>query len=140
MKLEPAILDVLFPSVQAQILRSLFGASKTQRHVRELMRETNLALSTVQDELRKLNAVGLLTTRSNGYHRFYHANGGHPLFHEIRRIVAMSERLPRTKRSALLRTERSNRRKKHRGPRRASGLRADRTGVSWNLFSRRGKT
>jgi predicted transcriptional regulator len=140
MKLEPTILDVLFPKVRAQILRSLFGDSKKQCHVRELTRETDLALSTVQDELRKLNAIELLTTHSNGYHRFYRANGGHPLFPEIRRIVSMSERLPRTKRAALLRTPRSNRKKKRHRPGKGIGLRPDRTGVNWNLFSARSKT
>ena len=136
MRSEQKILDVLFPKVRAQILRSLFGASRKPRYVRELTRETDLALSTVQDELRKLHATGLLTSHSNGFHRFYLANGGHPLFHELRRIVEMSERLPRTKRSALLRKQHAYGQKRRR-LRRANVLRVDRSGVNWNLLSPR---
>ncbi len=105
------------------------------------MRETDLALRTVQDELRKLNALGLVSSYSNGYHRFYLANGRHPLFQEIRRIVEMSERLPRTKRSALAPKRRSIGQKKRRRLKRASHLRPDRSGVNWHLFqTRRDKT
>ena len=68
---EATILEVLFPKVRAEILRALFGGSRERRYVRELMRETGLALCTVQDELRKLSGIGLVTSYSNGYHRFY---------------------------------------------------------------------
>jgi len=46
---EVTLLDVLFPKVRAEILRALFRNSNDRRYVRELMRETGLALSTVQD-------------------------------------------------------------------------------------------
>jgi hypothetical protein len=47
---------------------------------------SGLALHTVQEELRKLSAVGLITSWSNGYHRFYRGNRDHPLFAPLRRI------------------------------------------------------
>ena len=103
MRSERAALDILFPKVRAEILRLLFGPARKRRHVRELMRNSGVALSTVQDELRKLSALGLLATYSDGYHRFYSPNGGHPLSLALHRIVEISERLPRTQRSALLR-------------------------------------
>jgi hypothetical protein len=62
--------------------------------VRELMNLSGLALCTVQDELRKLGAVGLLTSWSNGYQRYYKANRAHPLFADLLRIVHRSGRLP----------------------------------------------
>jgi hypothetical protein len=64
---------------------------------------SGLALCTVQDELRKLSAIGLITSWSNGYQRFYRANRDHPLFLELLRIVQLSARLPQTKYSALRR-------------------------------------
>jgi len=97
------MLDVLFPQVRAAILRLLFATPMKQRYVRELMSLSGLALCTVQDELRKLNTVGLVTSWSNGYHRFYGANQKHPLFPELARIVQMSKRLPRAKHAALFR-------------------------------------
>ncbi len=96
MRPERAILDVLFPIVRAKLLRALLAAPLKQRYVRELMNLSGLALHTVQDELRKLSAVGLVTSWSNGYHRFYRANRDHPLFAPLRRIVEISAQLPAT--------------------------------------------
>jgi predicted transcriptional regulator len=107
MKSERAILDVLFPNVRAALLRLLFVAPQKQRYVRELMNLSGLALCTVQDELRKLTAIGVLTSWSNGYHRFYRANRNHPLFLELLRVVQISARLPRTRHSELHRQRRS---------------------------------
>lgn len=106
-QLERAILDVLFPKVRAQLLRLLFDLPQKQRYVRELANMSGLALCTTQDELRKLTAVGLLTSWSNGYHRFYRANKKHPVFPQLVRLVQLSARLPQTKHSALNRQRRS---------------------------------
>jgi len=87
-------LDVLFPRVRAELLRLLFVEPAQQRYVRELMNMSGLALHTIQDELRKLTAVGLIVTWSNGYHRFYRANQDHPLFGSLFHIVRGSAKLP----------------------------------------------
>ncbi len=137
MKLEPAILDVLFPKVRAEILRSLFGGSNRQRYVRELARETGLALSTIQQELANLSSIGIVTSYSNGFHRFYLANGGHPLIRELCRIVELSDRLPRRQRSVLSKQQRRPGRKDRRRPRKTKPLRPDRSGVNWGMFSAR---
>ena len=99
MKAPPAVLDILFPKVRAEILRLLFSDPTRQRYVRELMVMSRLALRTVQEELANLSAAGLLTSWSNGYHRFYRANRDHPLFSHLLRIVQTSARLPRVKKS-----------------------------------------
>src|SRR5438128_10759141 len=101
MKQDVAILDVLFPKVRAQILRLLFDVSNKQSHVRELMRRSGLALSTVQDELSKLQAIGIIRSYSHRNYRFYLADSRHPLFGEICRIVQFDEKLTPTNRSAL---------------------------------------
>lgn len=100
---EREILDILFPAVRAKLLRALLATPIQQRYVRELMILSGLALHTVQDELRKLSAVGLVISWSNGYHRFYRANSDHPLFAPLRRIIDISAELPATKHSALRR-------------------------------------
>ena len=69
-KSEREVLDVLFPEVRAKLLRSFFTIPPKKRYVRELVNVSGLTLHTIQDELRKLSAVGLLTSWSNGYHRF----------------------------------------------------------------------
>jgi predicted transcriptional regulator len=88
------VLDILFPKVRAEILRLLFFEPAQERYVRELVVMSGLALRTIQEELANLSAAGLVTSWSNGYHRFYRANRRHPLFPELRRIVRTSARLP----------------------------------------------
>jgi DNA-binding transcriptional ArsR family regulator len=99
MKPAPALLDILFPKVRAEILRLLFSDPGRQRYVRELMAMSGLALRTVQEELANLSAAGLITSWSNGYHRFYRANQEHELFSHLLNIVQASGRLPRVKKA-----------------------------------------
>lgn len=129
-----AILDVLFPNVRAQLFRLLFESPHKQRYVRELANRSGLALCTVQDELRKLTAVGLLTTWSNGYHRFYRANQNHPLFPQLVRFVQMSAQLPLTRHNALKRPRGSRthgKRRRHR----VDPLPRD-WPLKWDIFSK----
>jgi predicted transcriptional regulator len=81
------ILHVLFPSVRAELLRRLFSDPTRELYVRELARLTTLALGTVQQELARMSKAGLVTSRSNGYHRFYRANRKHPVFSILRQLV-----------------------------------------------------
>ena len=134
MKPKRTILEILFPKVRAEVLRLLFTTPQKQRYVRELIRLSGLALCTIQDELRKLTAMGILTSWSDGYHRFYSANRHHPLFSDLLHIVQLSARLPRTKYSALDR-RRYLRPRRRRGQRRIGSLPSDRL-VKWHLFSR----
>jgi predicted transcriptional regulator len=93
MKAQLEVLDLLFPKTRAEILRLLFSGKKRQCYVRELTILTGLALRTIQEELATLSAIGLVVSWSNGYHRFYRANRGHPLFANLRGIVQTSARL-----------------------------------------------
>src|SRR4051812_11622330 len=81
------LLHGLFPVVRAEILRLLFTNPGQELYVRELAGLSFLALQTVQDELAKLEAADLISSRSNGYHRFYLANPKHPLYATVRRMV-----------------------------------------------------
>jgi hypothetical protein len=78
-----------------------------------------LALHTIQDELRKLSALGLVTSRSNGFHRYYEANRRHPLYPAICQIVALSSQLPGARVGDLHRTKGKRSSKRSRKPRRA---------------------
>jgi predicted transcriptional regulator len=81
------LLHGLFPVVRAEVLRLLFTNLRQELYVRELARLSFLSLQTVQDELAKLEAADLVVSRSNGYQRLYHANGQHPLYATLRRLV-----------------------------------------------------
>lgn len=129
------VLDVLFPKVRATMLRLLFCTPPDQRYVRELMKQSGLALCTVQDELRKLMAIGLLTTWSNGYKRYYQANAAHPLSADLLRIIEKSSQLPAAK-HGLLHRRSSPTTAKHQRPRKGKRLPIDRP-TRWDVFSRR---
>ena len=138
-KSERAILRVLFPEVRAKLFQLLFSPPPEQYYVRELTNRTGLALHTVQDELRKLTAIGLLSSWSNGYHRFYRANRDHTLFRALTEIVQANARLPKTKHAALERPTRTRpRQKRTQG---ADGRRLPRDlPIRWDLFSKRSQT
>ncbi len=89
------LLHGLFPVVRAELLQLLFTNPLQELYVRELARLSFLSLQTVQDELAKLEAAGLIVTRSNGYHRFYRANRGHPLYATVRRLVLRAAAHPK---------------------------------------------
>jgi hypothetical protein len=130
LKPERAILEVLFPRGRAEILRLLFITPPKERYVRELVRMSGLTLCTVQDELRKLSAIQLVTSWSDRYHRFYHANRDHPLFPELVRLVEKSARLPRTKHAALHRKRHARKPRRRRPAARPGDWPA-----KWNLFA-----
>jgi predicted transcriptional regulator len=80
------LLHVLFPAVRAEVLQLLFTNPRQELYVRELARLSFLTVQTVQDELAKLEAAELISSRRNGYQRFYRANAGHPLYGTLRRL------------------------------------------------------
>jgi hypothetical protein len=88
------ILQTLFPDVRAQLVRLLFFNPTREFYVRELTRESTLALRTVQKELARLSAIDLVVSRSNGYHRFYRANRRHPAFTALQQLVIKDRRQP----------------------------------------------
>ena len=133
MQAKKTFLEILFPKARAEIFRLLFGSKKRPRYVREIMADSGLALRSIQDELKRLSAIGLLVSHSNGFHRFFAANAAHPLFREIARIAAMSERLPGAKRSDFVRSSRANIRKR---PPNYPRIRSSRE-PHWGIFSNR---
>ena len=128
-------MEVLFPAVRAELFRLLFASSTGEYYVRELALKSHLALHTVQDELRKLSAVGLVISRSNGFHRFYQANQKHALYRHIQKIVELSDRFPRTRHTALLRPPGPRGSGRKRRPKR-SHLPPDRP-INWGTLQRR---
>jgi hypothetical protein len=133
MRSQKTFLEVLFPKARAEIFRLLFGSKRRPRYIRQLMGDSGLALRTIQDELKRLNAIGVVTSHSDGFHRFFAANTAHPLFREITRIAEMSERLPSARHSELFRRSRARkRRKRSRGPRMRPNVEPH-----WGLSSKR---
>jgi hypothetical protein len=129
------VLEVLFPRVRAKVLEALFLAPQKQHYVRELMSVTGLSLHTVQDEVRKLSAIGLIVSWSNGYHRFYRANHHHPLSKDVANLVKRAVNLPATPHSFLQR-QRSHLHRKRRVHARRQMRIGRRSPLDWNIFSK----
>jgi predicted transcriptional regulator len=134
MKSKRAVLDVLFPAVRARLVRLLFTAPVRPHYVRELMNLSALSLHTVQDELRKLSAIGLLKTWSNGYKRFYQADAGHAYSSLLLRMVALSDELPAIQHSTLCRPRGRPKLREKKKPKRAH-LPPDRP-IKWHRLSK----
>jgi len=92
---------LLSSGVRAELYRLLFGLNAEELHVRELERQTGFAVSTVRQELKKLDLLGLVQTRVSGNRTYYHANSNHPLFPEIRSLVLKTNGLVDVLREAL---------------------------------------
>ena len=122
--------------MRAELLRLLFVEPAQQRYVRELMNMSGLALHTIQDELRKLSALGLVTSRSNGFHRYYLANRSHPLYSAVRQIVALSSQSPRARVADLRRAPGKRSSKRNRKPRRAH-LKLPYGPVNWGTLQKK---
>jgi len=81
-------LKALFSSqVRAGALRVLFGATPRSFHLRELQRETGLAVRTVSLDLGKLEKLGLINRRRDGNRIIFSANREHPLYPDLRSLV-----------------------------------------------------
>jgi len=108
------VLEVLFPRARARLLHALFRKPPRQLYVRELAGVTALSQHTVQDELRKLRAIGIVKSWSDGYHRFYGADQCHALHKHLAGVVQAADRLPKPKHAAVRRLSQKNKEKRHR--------------------------
>lgn len=82
-----SMVHLLFPFVRAEVLRLLFTNRGQELYVRQIAQLSFLSLHTVQHELAKLAAAGLLVSCTDGYHRFYRANPEHRLYTKLRKLV-----------------------------------------------------
>jgi predicted nucleotidyltransferase len=82
-----SIAHSLFSASQCQLLSWLFGHPERSFHLRELSRLAGLGSASLQRELRKLLAAGLLRVEQVGNQRRYTANPDSPVFEELKSLV-----------------------------------------------------
>jgi DNA-binding transcriptional ArsR family regulator len=95
------LVDIVSSRVKAELLRLLFGLGRPELHLRELVRQSGLSLGTVQQELRRLTRIGLVTARKDGNRVYYRANQEHPLYADLRNVVLKTDGLVNVLRQAL---------------------------------------
>ncbi|PYY17926.1 MAG: nucleotidyltransferase, partial [Acidobacteria bacterium] len=90
MRAEPkALADVLFGKGRGAILGLLYEHPDESFYYRQLARELGgLSVGTIQRELDLLSQLGLLERSTVGKQVFYRANRSHPVFPELRALVA----------------------------------------------------
>lgn len=93
--------EILSSRVRAEVFRLLFGISAVPLHLREIERQSGLTMGTVQQEMRKLVRLDLVTKRKDGNRVYFAANREHPLFTEIHGMVLKTAGLVDVLRKAL---------------------------------------
>ena len=71
-----------------KLLVRFFFNPKTRSYLRELAKEFDLSTNSVREELNQLTKTGLLNAQKGGRQVFYTANAKHPLFPELKSMVA----------------------------------------------------
>ncbi|MEX0326584.1 MAG: nucleotidyltransferase domain-containing protein [Puniceicoccaceae bacterium] len=81
------ILKHLFPKARGEIIRLLFTDPEVSLHLRDLARQSGLALGTIQGEVANLKEAELLLEKRDGNRLYFRANQSNPLFTELQAIA-----------------------------------------------------
>lgn len=86
----PPLLPVFRSRLQGEVLALLFTDPTQEWTAEDLSRRTGHPRHTVGNELRRLEAANLVTTRMIGRSKLVHANTDSPYFQPLARLVLMS--------------------------------------------------
>jgi uncharacterized protein len=78
----------LFGRTRGAVLAALYGHVGESFYLRQLARQTNIALGPVQREIRQLVDAGLVKKETLGKQTLFSANQANPVFAEIKSLVA----------------------------------------------------
>ena len=79
--------SALFSKTQRRVLGLLFGNAERSCYANEIVRLAGAGIGTVQRELNKLAAAGLITVRKVGNQKHYQANHKAPIVAELQGIA-----------------------------------------------------
>jgi predicted nucleotidyltransferase len=82
-----AIGDALFTKTQQRVLGLLYGKPEQSYYLNEIVRLAAVGKGSVNRELDKLCAAGLLTVSRQGNQNHYQANANNPIFNELKAIT-----------------------------------------------------
>jgi predicted nucleotidyltransferase len=82
-----AIGDALFTKTQQRVLGLLYGRPEQSCYLNEIVRLAAVGKGSVNRELDKLCAAGLLTVSRQGNQNHYQANANNPIFNELKAIT-----------------------------------------------------
>jgi hypothetical protein len=82
------VADALFSKGRQRVLALFFGQPERRAYVRQVERMAGTGLGSVQRELARLTAAGLLLREREGHQTYYRANPMSPAFDALRDLVA----------------------------------------------------
>jgi predicted nucleotidyltransferase len=80
--------DLLFGQTRGRVLALLYGAPDESFFVRQIARQVETSVGSVQRELTLLASTGLIDRSALGSQVFYRANQEHPDYPELRALLA----------------------------------------------------
>lgn len=80
--------QALFTPAQSKVLEWVFGQPERWFHIQELMRLTSLASASLQREIKRLHAAGLVVDERIGNLRRVQANANSPVFNDLVSLVS----------------------------------------------------
>jgi hypothetical protein len=83
------------------MVRLLFTDPAKEFHLRELSRQSHLAIGTIQKEVCKLSEAELLVPRRDGNRLYFRANAGHLIFPELQGIAKKLSDTPNSQMNAF---------------------------------------
>ncbi|MBC2732958.1 MAG: winged helix-turn-helix transcriptional regulator [Desulfobacteraceae bacterium] len=86
--MESLFTGLISSKTRIKLLVRLFMNPGTQSYLRQLSGEFGLSTNAVREELNQLSATQIITSSKNGKRVFYRANESHPLFPELKSMVA----------------------------------------------------
>lgn len=95
------ISEALFAPARRRVLALFYTNADRRYHVREVIRQAAVGTGSVQNELRRLLAGGLLVKQCEGRQVYYQAARGSPVFTELRSLLVKTEGVPVLLESAL---------------------------------------
>jgi len=79
--------ELLSSKARAEIFRILFGTNQQELHMREIQRLAGLGISSIRQEIEKLEKLELLIRRKSSNRVYFSANKDHSLFKPIHEMV-----------------------------------------------------
>jgi len=80
----------------------LWGSVPVECHLRDLERKAGVSVGSIQQEVKKLERLGLLFKRVDGNRAYFSADPSHPLYEDIRQLVLKTVGVTDILRSALI--------------------------------------
>ena len=99
------IAEALFSKTQQRLYSLLFGQPDRTYFLNELIKEAKIGRGTVQREMEKLVASGLVLVKKVGNQKHYQANKGSPVFEELAGILRKTAGLVEVLANALVSLE-----------------------------------